>query len=257
MIDPAALRDLFDRAASLSAADRASFLVAACGDNEPLRRELERLLDADARLGSVLESQEPLGSLFDRAAEVSRTLESGTVLGPYVIDGLVGAGGMGEVYRAHDTRLGRTVAIKVLPAVLTQDATARQRFEREARATAALNHPNIVALYDVGEASGVSYVVTELLQGGTLRDRLRSGALPARKAREIALSVLDGLAVAHGRGIAHRDLKPENIFITSDDQVKILDFGLAKLLPADLQPADSSSGPPTHTTPGAILGTIG
>jgi Tol biopolymer transport system component len=257
MIDPAALRDLFDRAASLAAADRAPFLVAACAGNEPLRKEVERLLAADARLGSALDSQDPLGSSFGRVAEPSRTLGSGTALGPYVIDALIGVGGMGEVYRAHDTRLGRTVAIKVLPAALTQDDTARQRFEREARATAALNHPNIVALHDVGEASGVSYVVTELLQGDTLRDRLRSGPLPARKALEIASSVLDGLAAAHGRGIAHRDLKPENIFITSDDQVKILDFGLAKLVSGEPHLAGSAFGPSTHTTPGAILGTIG
>ena len=258
MIDPAALRDLFDRAASLPPTDRGSFLAAACAGNDPLRQEVERLLGADARLGCILEPESNgARTAGGTTVNASLTLAPGTPLGPYVIDALVGSGGMGEVYQASDTRLGRTVAIKVLPAALTRDQSARQRFEREARATAALNHPNIVALHDVGEASGISYVVTELLRGDTLRDRLRSGPLPVRKALEIASCVLNGLAAAHERGIAHRDLKPENIFITADDQVKILDFGLAKLLPKDPQSADSADRLSAHTMPGAILGTIG
>src|SRR5437868_9153695 len=156
-------------------------------------------------------------------------LASGTKLGPYEILAQVGAGGMGEVYRARDTRLGRDVAIKVLPAGLSSDADRLRRFEQEARATAALNHPNILAVFDIGSSSGAPFVVSELLEGSTLRERLRTGALPVRKAIEIAVQIAHGLAAAHEKGILHRDLKPENLFLTRDGRAKILDFGLAKL----------------------------
>src|SRR5437764_7658385 len=139
-------------------------------------------------------------------------LTSGTKLGPYVIQSAIGAGGMGEVYRAHDARLNRDVAIKVLPASFSSDPDRLQRFAQEARAAAALNHPNILAIYDMGEWNGAPYIVSELLEGETLRDRLRNGALPTRKAIDYALQLTRGLAAAHDKGIAHRDLKPENIF---------------------------------------------
>jgi Tol biopolymer transport system component len=184
-------------------------------------------------------------------------LSSGTKLGPYEIQSLVGAGGMGEVYRAHDSRLDRTVAIKVLPASLSADSDRMQRFAQEARAAAALNHPNILSIFDIGDRQGSPYVVSELLEGETLRERLRSGALSARKAIDYALQVARGLAAAHEKGIVHRDLKPENLFITNDGRVKILDFGLAKLIMPE-----SSSGadaPTLHavTEPGLIMGTVG
>ena len=156
-------------------------------------------------------------------------LSSGTKLGPYEIQSLLGAGGMGEVYRAHDSRLDRTVAIKVLPASFSADRDRLQRFAQEARAAAALNHPNILSIFDIGDEQGSPYVVSELLEGETLRERLRSGALSARKAIDYALQVARGLAAAHEKGIVHRDLKPENLFLTNDGRVKILDFGLAKL----------------------------
>ena len=153
----------------------------------------------------------------------------GTKLGPYEIVGTLGAGGMGEVYRARDPRLGREVAIKVLPAGFSTDPERLRRFEQEARATAALNHPNILAVFDIGGQEGSPYIVSEFLDGETLRSRLNSGPVPVNKAIDFALQILQGLAAAHERGIVHRDLKPENIFITRDGRVKILDFGLAKL----------------------------
>src|ERR1700729_3863790 len=171
-------------------------------------------------------------------------LTSGTKLGPYEIESLVGAGGMGEVYRAHDSRLERTVAIKVLPASFSADRERLQRFSQEARAAAALNHPNILSIFDIGEGQGAPYVVSELLEGETLRERLRTGALPTRKVIDYAVQVARGLAAAHEKGIVHRDLKPENLFLTNDGRVKILDFGLAKLTRPD---SGSQTSLPTLT----------
>src|ERR1700688_3350262 len=156
-------------------------------------------------------------------------LTAGTKLGPYEIQSHLGAGGMGEVYRARDARLNREVAVKVLPAAFTNDPERLRRFEQEARAVAALNHPNIVSVYDVGTDDGVHYIVSELLEGETLRERIPASGMPARKAVELAIQLANGLAAAHDQGIVHRDLKPENIIITKDGRLKILDFGLAKL----------------------------
>jgi WD40 repeat protein len=186
------------------------------------------------------------------------SLTSGTRLGPYEILAPIGAGGMGEVYRAKDPRLGRDVAIKVLPASFSQDADRLKRFEQEARAAGVLNHPGITAVYDIGTADGAPYIVTELLEGETLRNRLLSGPLSVRKAIDYAVQIAKGLAAAHERGIVHRDLKPENLFLTKDGRVKILDFGLAKLKPetgedgkTDMQTVSGG------TEPGVVLGTMG
>jgi Tol biopolymer transport system component len=188
-------------------------------------------------------------------------LSSGTRIGPYEIQTAVGAGGMGEVYRARDSRLGRDVAVKVLPASFALDADRLRRFEQEARTVAALSHPNIVALFDTGQHQAAPYLVSELLDGETLREKLNAGALSARRAIDYAAQIADGLAAAHDKGIIHRDLKPENIFITKDGRVKILDFGLAKLARADGQLAAGAEGVTsagvTHTTPGLIVGTAG
>lgn len=181
-------------------------------------------------------------------------LSGGTRLGPYEIVSPLGAGGMGEVYRARDTRLGRDVAVKVLPATFASDSDRLQRFQQEARALATLNHPNILAVYDTGAHEGTPYLVSELLEGGTLREKLDAGALPARKATEIAAQVAQGLAAAHDKGIAHRDLKPENIFLTRDGRAKILDFGLAKQQRAE-SAAATISGP--GTAAGIVMGTVG
>jgi Tol biopolymer transport system component len=187
-------------------------------------------------------------------------LSSGTKLGPYEVVSMLGAGGMGEVYRARDSRLKRDVAIKVLPQALSQDADRLRRFEQEALATAALNHPNILAVFDIGTYEGAPYVVSELLEGETLRDRLRGGAIPVRKTLEYALQIAHGLAAAHEKGIIHRDLKPENLFLTKDGRVKILDFGLAKLTQPDPSHGGANTSMPTmtHATEaGVVMGTAG
>src|SRR6202167_2901455 len=183
-------------------------------------------------------------------------LTPGTKLGPYEIVSLLGAGGMGEVYRARDSRLKREVAIKVLPQALSQDADRLRRFEQEALATAALNHPNILAVFDIGTYEAAPYVVSELLEGETLRERLRGGAIPVRKTLDYALQIAHGLAAAHEKGIIHRDLKPENLFLTKDGRLKILDFGLAKLTQFD-PGSNPSLATVTHgaTEAGMVMGT--
>ncbi|HXM79850.1 MAG TPA: serine/threonine-protein kinase, partial [Thermoanaerobaculia bacterium] len=182
----------------------------------------------------------------------------GTRLGPYEILVPIGAGGMGEVYRAKDPRLGREVAIKVLPASFSFDPERLRRFEQEARAAGLLNHPNITAVYDIGTENQAPYVVTELLEGETLRGALAGGRLSARKAVDYALQIAHGLAAAHEKGIVHRDLKPENLFVTKDGRVKILDFGLAKL--THTEEGSGVTNLPTATAgtePGVVLGTLG
>jgi len=187
------------------------------------------------------------------------TLAAGSKLGPYEIVGQIGAGGMGEVYRAKDPRLGRDVAIKVLPASFSQDTDRLRRFEQEAKAAGLLNHPNITIVYDIGSHEGAPYVVQELLEGETLRAELASGRFAPRKAIDYAVQLAHGLAAAHDKGIVHRDLKPENVFVTADGRVKILDFGLAKLTQNE-----AGSGPQTNlptatagTEPGVVMGTLG
>jgi len=184
-------------------------------------------------------------------------LKPGSKLGRYEIRSLVGAGGMGEVYRAHDAKIGREVAIKVLPAAVSQDGDRLARFEQEAQAAGSLNHPNILAIYDIQTDDGVPYVVSELLEGETLREKLAGGPLFQRKALDYALQVAHGLGAAHEKGIVHRDLKPENIFVTTDGRVKILDFGLAKLLQPEGDSLDTDL--PTRklrTDPGTVIGTV-
>jgi hypothetical protein len=186
-------------------------------------------------------------------------LASGDRLGPYEILGAIGAGGMGEVYRARDTRLHRAVAIKVLPASFSKDAGRLRRFEQEARAASALNHPGILTIYDFGEHEGSPYLVAELLEGESLRERLAGDRLPLRKALDYAAQIARGLAAAHEKGIVHRDLKPENLFVTKDGRVKILDFGLAKLTRSEGDGAPSAMGT-TETAasrPGVAMGTAG
>jgi Tol biopolymer transport system component len=182
------------------------------------------------------------------------TLAGGTNLGPYEIQSPLGAGGMGEVYRALDTRLGREVAVKILPESFTRDTDRLMRFEQEARAVAALNHPNILAVYDVGKNNDSPFLVSELLEGESFRDLLNQGALPQRKAIEYGVQISQGLAAAHEKSVVHRDLKPENLFITKDGRVKILDFGLAKLI---AKPTESNSMTMTgaHTSAGTVMGT--
>jgi serine/threonine protein kinase len=185
-------------------------------------------------------------------------LTPGTKLGAYEILSVLGTGGMGEVYRARDSALGREVAVKILRLDVSSDADRLRRFRQEAQAAAALNHPNILAIHFVGEQDDSPYIVSELLEGESLRERLRSGALPVRKCMDYAAQIAEGLAAAHEKGIVHRDLKPENIFITKDGHAKILDFGLAKLTRPEEMAADGGSLTLTQgSAPGVVLGTVG
>src|SRR5437899_2016197 len=182
-------------------------------------------------------------------------LAPGTRLGPYEIVAPLGAGGMGEVYRARDTRLERSVALKILPTTFTGDANRLQRFEHEARILSALNHPNLLAIHDVGAQNGTHYLVSEFLEGQTLREKISGGPLPQRRVTEYALEIAKGLAAAHLKGIVHRDLKPDNIFLTADGRVKILDFGLARFKPPESNGEETITQ--TVTPEGTVMGTVG
>src|SRR5262252_1926083 len=189
------------------------------------------------------------------------TLAPGTTLGPYQIQASLAAGGMGEVYRAKDPRLDRVVAIKILSGLVAADLEGLRRFEQEAKAVAALNHPNILSVHDIGTEHGVHYIVTELLDGQTLRQKLSDGSAGLRRAADYGLQIAQGLAAAHEKGVVHRDLKPENLFVTQDGRVKILDFGLAKQCSVSAHPASDlatlASVNMELTTPGVVLGTVG
>jgi serine/threonine protein kinase len=182
-------------------------------------------------------------------------LTVGTTVGPYEITAWLGAGGMGDVYRARDPRLGRDVAIKLIAGPFAADASRVHRFEQEARAAGRLNHPNILAIHDAGNSGGTPYLVTELLDGESLRARLERGAIPARKAVDVARQIAEGLAAAHDAGVVHRDVKPDNIFMTAEGRVKILDFGIAKLTLAG--ETGAVPGARTDTVPGAVIGSAG
>jgi eukaryotic-like serine/threonine-protein kinase len=205
------------------------------------------------------QERQRLPAVFDRSMGVvdldMSTISSGSQVGPYRVSDLIAKGGMGEVYQAHDTRLNRKVALKVLAPRFSTDTERMARFAMEARTTALLNHPNILSVYDVGSHLGVPFVVSELLEGKTLRARLKEGALPVDTAVDYALEIARGLVAAHLLNVVHRDLKPENVFITRDGRVKILDFGLAKCREDSLAlPSNESS---ISTDPGTLLGTVG
>lgn len=244
------IQTLFLEASDLDPEERSRFLDYACAGDAELRREVESLIAHDGpgerQIAEALEGT--AHSLFESA-----TIKPGTRIGDYEVRTLIGAGGMGEVYQARDLRLARDVAIKVLPSLLSCDPARLRRFEQEAQAAAALNHPNILAVYQLGTYHGAPYLVTELLEGATLRELVRPGALPPRRAIEYGVQIAHGLAAAHEKGITHRDLKPENLFVTIDGRVKILDFGLAKLTHVP-----GSSGPGhAATEEGMVLGTVG
>jgi len=241
------VKAILESALQLDSAKRSAYLDEACSSDPSLRGEVESLLAADEKAQSSFLNVRPL----------AKTLEPGTRLGGYEIESLLGAGGMGEVYRARDLRLRREVAIKVLPAIVSADPERLRRFEQEATAAAALSHPNILAVHQLGSHQGTSYLVSELLEGETLREQLRRKRVAFRRAIDYAIQITRGLVAAHEKGIVHRDLKPENLFITKDEQVKILDFGLAKL--RQPQPGLEHSAPTmgSETEPGTVMGTVG
>src|SRR5581483_7151656 len=245
------IEQLYHAALKRDVSERAAFLNDACGGDDGLRREVDSLLEQPVSRAGFLD-----GGALETAAQFVRdtdhTLSAGAHLGPYEVTALLGVGGMGEVYRAHDPRLGRDVAIKVLPASVHTDPQARARFEREGRAISALNHPNICTLFDVGP----NYLVTELVEGETLRNVMTKG-LTVDRSIEIAKQVLEALCAAHRAAIIHRDLKPHNIMVRFDGYVKVLDFGLAKQLTELTTPDGQSritSGDVSRE--GQILGTV-
>jgi tetratricopeptide (TPR) repeat protein/TolB-like protein len=239
------VRAVLEGALERSGDDRSGYLDAACAGDASLRNEVESLLAADRAAAAAATLDVPPSEL--------QALAPGQRLGPYEVGSLLGAGGMGEVYRARDTRLDREVAVKVLPVWAVADPERRHRLDKEARAVGALNHPNVVAVYDVGLESGVPYVVSELLEGETLAERLRRGALPTGEGLDCARQIAAGLSAAHDKGLVHRDLKPANVFLTRAGVVKILDFGLVKR-GSDVPRGDPA--PPTTAT-GVLLGTVG
>jgi Tol biopolymer transport system component/tRNA A-37 threonylcarbamoyl transferase component Bud32 len=245
---------VYHAAAARVVGDRASFLAEACAGDDSLRREVESLLAHEQEASLFIE--QPAIEVAAIGLNNQDRLPVGRQMGPYTILSLLGAGGMGEVYRAHDTTLGRDVAIKVLPPVFTLDPERRARFEREARLLASLNHPHIAAIYGVEDAGGVRGLVLELVEGPTLAERLAKRALPLGEALAIARQIADALEAAHDKGIIHRDLKPANVKITPEGLVKVLDFGLARAAASDAaadvsQPATSLSA--DHD--GVVLGT--
>jgi eukaryotic-like serine/threonine-protein kinase len=227
--------------------ERRAYLDGACIDGD-LRSEVESLIATQGQ-GD--------GRFLEQVSVSSAPLEKGSRLGEYRIVACIGAGGMGEVYRARDTRLNRDVAIKVLPSFLSADRDRLRRFEQEARAAAALNHPNILAVFQMGTHDSAPYMVSELLEGSTIREQVKRGALPLRKAIDYGVQVAQGLAAAHEKGIVHRDLKPENLFVTKDGRVKILDFGLAKLTQRAWTVDSKAPTISELTQPGAVVGTVG
>jgi serine/threonine protein kinase/tetratricopeptide (TPR) repeat protein len=241
-------------ALELDSAHRESFLKEACADLS-LRDEIQSLIVAHEQAGTGALNSEALPSFPKSALNAHPELTSGTRLGDFQILSLLGVGGMGEVYRARDLRLERDVAIKVLPRFVSLDPERLRRFEQEAKAAAALNHPNILAVFQMGTYEGAPYLVSELLEGDTLREQVKRGPISAKKAIEYGAQIARGLAAAHEKGIVHRDLKPENLFVTRDGRIKILDFGLAKLLHPESETQLTKQF--LETEPGAVLGTVG
>ena len=243
------VQTLFLEASGLKGEKRASFLDSACSGEDELRRQVELLLANDAG------SERYIASAVEDAAQFvvqSLAIQAGTRIDDYQIVKLIGSGGMGEVYRARDLRLARDVAIKVLPRFVGLHPERLQRFEREARAAAALNHPNILAIHQMGMHEGAPYLVSELLEGSTLREQMRQSPLSLRIAVAYGVQIASGLAAAHEKGIVHRDLKPENLFVTREGRVKILDFGLAKLIGVE-----QVCGGGETTKQGQVMGTAG
>jgi len=251
------IEQLFHSALGQDKGERAAFLAQACLGDGRLHEEVESLLDAHEQATSFIEM--PAG---DAAAELLEErharLTPGTMVNRYKIFGLLGKGGMGEVYLAEDTELHRRIALKLLPSNFTRDSDRVRRFVREAHAASALNHPNIVTIHEIGQLDGVRFIVTEFIEGQTLRQQLHAGAMPLTKAIDVAIQIASALDAAHAAGIVHRDIKPENIMLRRDGYVKVLDFGLAKLTEQPAFATDSQAASQVHvnTNPGIVMGTV-
>ncbi len=250
------LKELFHAALEKDPASRAEFLAQACGGDVELRAEIESLIAAHERPGSFLDIAEVA---TDSGAEQRQDLEPGSVLGRYKITRTLGEGGMGKVYLAQDATLGRKVALKLLPQSFVTDHDRVRRFEQEARAASALNHPNILTIHEIGAEGNTRYIATEFVEGITLREHLKRFRLKLTESLDLAIQIAAALSAAHAAGIVHRDIKPENLIVRPDGYVKVLDFGLAKLAPATPATAndsDSLAFAPVTTTPGMLMGTI-
>jgi serine/threonine protein kinase/sugar lactone lactonase YvrE len=251
------IEDLFQSARKrATAGERGAFLDGACGTDSALRAEVEQLLAAEDSAGSFINTSAMKLAGPVIAADRAAQMQSKTI-GNYRIVSPLGAGGMGEVYLAEDTRVGRKVALKLLPEYLTRNVERVRRFQQEARAVVALNHPNIVTVYEIGEANGTQFIASELVKGETMRARLSAAPMKLREALDIAVQVANALAEAHREGVVHRDIKPENIMIRPDGYVKVLDFGIAKLIEHGV-PSTSTEAPTlvkVETNPGMVLGT--
>ena len=251
------VKEIFQSALERAPGERSAFLANACGGDESLRKEVESLIASHEKDGSFIDSPAYQGAA--EMLEGDQELKAGQTIGHYEILSTLGKGGMGEVYLAQDTKLSRKIALKVLPGAFTQDQERLRRFEQEARATSALNHPNILTIFEIGEADGRHYIATEFIEGETLGQRIAVGPpLKLRETLDIAEQITSALSAAHGAGIVHRDVKPENIMIRRDGIVKVLDFGLAKL--AQIQSIrsgpDDSTRALVKTGTGVVMGTV-
>src|SRR5262245_41989719 len=258
------IKEIYDRALDLSRDEREGFLAEACAGDDDLRREVESLLAAHDDAGTFLQSPAVEFAAREIAAdEVSLPAPQfiGRELANYRIVSLLGRGGMGEVYLAEDKRLRRKVALKMLPAQFTNNAERVRRFEREASAASATNHPNIITIYEIGQVDGAHYIVTEFIDGQTLRQRMQTAKLSLNEVVDVAIQVTQALEAAHSAGIVHRDIKPENVMVRRDRLVKVLDFGLAKL--TEQQPSPGNGGidsqaatlAKVNTDSGTVMGT--
>jgi serine/threonine protein kinase/Tol biopolymer transport system component len=251
------VKELFERALEFRGAERTSFLERACGNDVELRKELDSLLRSYDSADSFMETP-AVGSAAESILSQSRSLSPGRRLQHYEIISLIGEGGMGEVYLAKDTRLGRRVALKLLPGYLSGDPERLRRFKQEARAASTLSHPNVCVVHEVGETDdGHPFIAMEYIEGVTLRQRLNEGAMTFGLALDVTIQIADALAAAHEAGIVHRDIKPENIMLRPDGYVKVLDFGLAKLSPVRGRALDTTMSTLLgHSTPGMVMGTV-
>jgi hypothetical protein len=241
------IKEILHEALELTPGERPAFVDRACDGDQALHRDVE----------SLFSSSEEARSSFLQSSAARVVLTKGTRLGDYEVQSLLGAGGMGEVYRARDLRLDREVVVKVLPSFLTSDRERLRRFEQEARAAATLNHPNILAVFQMGTYEGAPCLVSELLEGLTLREHLRRASLELSRLIDYGMQIADGLAAAHDRGVVHRDLKPENLFLTKGGRIKILDFGLAKLTqPKAVAATATTRTLDQETEVGVVMGTM-